>query len=93
MLEQTLWDEGAAMKENYYALLICILKPVTVELSFHTMNGVFDKVINTAITKDDVEDMIRLKQEMTYEAIGKLYGLSKNAVYRRIKRYKEAKAV
>jgi len=81
------------MKENYYALLICILKPVTVEQSFRMMNGLFDNVINTSITKDDIEDMIRLKQEMTYEAIGKLYGLSKNAVYRRIKRYKEAKAV
>lgn len=80
-----------AMKENYYALLLCILKPsCTIDTSLQIMiDGVFKKE-NATIGKPDIEDMIRLKQKMTYEEIGEIYGLSKQAVYRRIKRYKEA---
>lgn len=77
------------MKENYYALLICILLPVTIEKSFDLMEGRITKKRNTAITRNDVKDMIRMKQSMTYEEIGEMYGISKQAVYRRIKRYKE----
>jgi ATP-dependent protease Clp ATPase subunit len=78
------------MKENYYALLICILRPLTIEQSFNIMEGKVTKVQNKWIRKDDVEDMIRMKQYgMTYKAIGKLFGLKKDAVHKRIKRYKE----
>lgn len=74
------------MKENYYALLICILKPVTVEQGFNFMAGKTTK----AIIKDDIHDMIAMKQQgMTFEAIGELYGLTKGAVYRRLKRFRE----
>lgn len=78
------------MKENYYALLICILKPITVEQGFDILNGKFTKRRNMTITRNDIQDMIRLKQSMTYDEIGELYGLGGAAVYRRIKRYKEA---
>jgi hypothetical protein len=56
------------MKENFYALLICILKPdYTIDKSLQIMiDGLFKKE-NTTINKSDIEDMIRLKQEMTYE--------------------------
>ncbi|HBI73633.1 MAG TPA: hypothetical protein DEG06_05115 [Lachnospiraceae bacterium] len=82
------------MKENFYALLICILKPdYTIDMSLQVMiDGLFKKE-NTTIRKPDIEDMIRLKREMTYKEIGEIYGLSKQAVYRRIKRFKEAIAV
>jgi len=77
--------------ENYYALLICILRPVTIEMSFDLMGGKITKVQNKSIKSNDVEDMIQMKQQgMTHRAIGELYGLSEEAVYRRIKRYKEA---
>jgi DNA-directed RNA polymerase specialized sigma subunit len=56
------------------------------------IDGLFKKE-NTTIRKPDIEDMIRLKREMTYKEIGEIYGLSKQAVYRRIKRFKEAIAV
>ena len=79
------------MKENYYALLICILKPVTIEKSFDLLAGRITRIQNKSIVKNDVIDMIRMKQQrMTYADIGKTYGLSRQAVYRRIKRYKEA---
>lgn len=80
------------MKENYYALLICILRPdYSIDRSLQAMmDGVITKKRNTSITKNDIEDMIRMKhQGMTYMKIGELYGITSQAVYRRIKRYKE----
>ena len=78
------------MKENYYAFLICILRPVTIEMSFDLMDGKITKAQNKSVKKNDVEDMIQMKQQgMTHRAIGELYELSEEAVYRRIKRYKE----
>jgi len=81
------------VQENYYALLICILRPgpVTIEMSFDLMGGKITKAQNKSIKSKDVEDMIQMKQQgMTHRAIGEMYGLSEEAVYRRIKRYKEA---
>lgn len=80
------------MKENFYALLICILKPdYTIDKSLQVMIDELFKKENTTIRKPDIEDMIRLKREMTYKEIGEIYGLSKQAVYRRIKRFKRFK--
>ncbi|QHQ61373.1 hypothetical protein Ana3638_11810 [Anaerocolumna sedimenticola] len=74
------------MKENYYALLICILKPVTVEQSFMMMDGVFPKQ-NRSISKRDVKFMIIFKRQgMAYKEIGELFGISAGAVYNRIRR-------
>lgn len=74
------------MIDNWYALLICILKPVTVEKAFDLFEGIFPKVNNTAVTQDDVEDMIKLKNEgLTYRELGEIYGMSKDAVHKRIK--------
>ena len=83
------------MKENYYALLICILKPdYSIERSLMAMvDGVLTKVQNKSITKSDVTDMIQMKgQGMTYQKIGEIYSLSWDAVRRRVKRYKEVVA-
>lgn len=84
------------MKENYYALLICIIRPdYNIDRSLQAMfEGKVTRIRNTAVKRDDVEDMIRLKQQgMTYKEIGELYGMKKDAVHKRIQRYKEAKAV
>jgi hypothetical protein len=78
------------MKENYYALLICILKPVTIEQGFDMLDGRITNRNNMAITDDDIEDMVRMKnQGMTHREIGQVYGITEEAAYRRIKRYKE----
>ncbi|MDF2608898.1 MAG: hypothetical protein K0R92_372 [Lachnospiraceae bacterium] len=80
------------MEENYYALLICILKPVTIEQGFDLLEGHISNRYNLAITGEDIEDMIRMKQQgMTYREIGSYYGISEEAAYRRIKRYKAKK--
>ena len=77
------------LKENYYALIICILRPVTIEQSFMMMDGSVSTTKNKSITKDDVADMITLKETgLTYQAIGDMYGLSASATFLRIKRLK-----
>jgi len=49
---------------------------------------------NVLITKDDVGDMIRMKRQgMTFEAIGEIFGLSKKAAYRRIKRFMDKEVI
>lgn len=79
------------MKENYYALLICIVRPATIEQSFDLLDGRITKIQNKSITTNDVQDMIRMRQQgITYEEIGQMYGLTMQAVYMRIKRYREA---
>lgn len=79
------------MKENYYALAICIMKQCTPEQAFELMNTGKKKRTRKGEALKDAADMIRLRdnQHMTYVAIGELYGLDKDAVYRRIKRAKE----
>lgn len=41
------------------------------------------------ITETDVKTMLQLKETKTYKEIGKIYGLSANAVFKRIKRYQQ----
>lgn len=41
------------------------------------------------ITETDVKTMLQLKETKTYKEIGKIYGLSANAVFKRIKRYRQ----
>lgn len=83
------------MKENYYALLICIIRPeynIDKSLKF-MMEGKIARR-NNSLSRSDVKDMISMKQQgMTYEEIGEIYGLTKGAVYRRIKRFKETQVV
>lgn len=82
------------MEENYYAFLICILKPVTVEQSFDMMDGKVAQTKNLAITSEDIEDMILMKQQgMTNQKIGELYGISEEATCKRIKRYERKRSV
>jgi hypothetical protein len=81
-------------ERDYYALLICILRPVTPEQSFDMINGKVAQIQNVTITSADIEDMIRMKEQgMTHREIGECYGISEEATYRRIKRYKEKKEV
>lgn len=81
------------MRENFYALLICILRPVSVEQSFLMMNGIFTKPKVKRTIKIDMKEMIDYRNKgLTCEEIGKIYGISTKAARLRIKRYsKEVK--
>ena len=80
------------MKENYYTLLVCILRPVTSEQAFAMMHGVFPKVVGKR-KAIDIHELIQLQSDgLSYQQIGEKYNLSPGAVKMRIKRYmKEVK--
>lgn len=81
------------IKECWCALALAILSPsfIMPEMSFEYLaEGVCNTNFNrpTSVNDDDVRDMIKMRESMTYGAIGKLYGVSAGAVHKRIKRYK-----
>lgn len=71
------------MDENWYVFCIAIFNNLSVEQAFNVWE---EKPNRKWITKDDVKDMTKLKYEMTYKAIGEIYGLTESAAYRRINR-------
>lgn len=75
------------MKENYYALMVAILKPCTPEQAFELMK-------NSSARKKHInvnpEVLIFHKNDgMTYKEIGEMFGITDCAVYIIIKRYKQ----
>lgn len=77
------------LQYNFAALCIAILREdiATPEQAFAILE---EKGIKTAYTDEDVEDMTKLyEQGLCYEEIGRIYGLSKYTIRRRIERYKK----
>lgn len=74
------------MEENYYALLLSILKRYTPEQSFEVLQ--IGKIKQKHdIQKNDVNEMVQLKaQGLTYREIGEMFGISGDAAYTRIRR-------
>lgn len=67
------------MKENWYALLIAILKCVTLETAFSLLG------INMS-TQEDKFDMLKLKEKLTYKKLSEIYGITDKAVSMRVSR-------
>ena len=80
--------------ENYAALAIAIFREVPPELAFELLENPSIKS-NITITDEDCADMFKFqkKYKMTLKDIGEMYGLSKDAVFKRIKYYKERESV
>lgn len=76
------------MDENWGSFCLAILTNCTVEQAFARWEGIND--YNNSITQDDVKDMMQMRKSMTYRQIGEIYGISDSAVYKRLKRFKEA---
>ncbi len=76
------------MEYNWCALIISILKKCTPEQAFESLEkcSPIKYHQNKTITKHDVMNMIKLKKKLTYQQIGDLYGMSKDAVFKRIKK-------
>jgi len=69
----------------YCALAMSILTECTPEQSFARL-GV--KEPKKTITCEDIQDMVMLKESLTYKQIGTIYNLSDKAVFNRIKKYR-----
>ena len=75
--------------EGALALAVAILSPqyLTPEQSFRKLWGQTKRPrLAKAISDDDVADMQRLRESMTYQQVGDLYGMKAGAVYNRIRR-------
>lgn len=73
------------MNENWCVFCIAVLKNLSPEQAFRCYED--NKDNRGTYTAADVEDMKKLKQEgMTYKAIGEIYGISRHAIYNRLKK-------
>ena len=70
----------------YYALALCISSERTPDQALHYFMSP-DKNHTKLLTDEDIEDMVKLQETMTYEEIGKIFNMKKCAVYNRIKRH------
>jgi DNA invertase Pin-like site-specific DNA recombinase len=81
------------MNENYYALAVSILRKCTPEQAFELLKTGKKKRAKRGTYLDVVPDLQKYrKQGLSYEAIGELYGVSKDWVYARLNRAKEKSA-
>lgn len=74
------------LKYNIYALILAISRNdiYIPEQAFSILAGT-----EYRFTDEDIEDMIKLKnQGLTYKEIGEIYGLHKDNVYGKIRRYR-----
>lgn len=86
-----------AVRDNYYALCICILTEKIPEEAFvdiglapkKGIRGSFLAQVNHLMDQapDDIQGIIRLRQTHTWKQIGEIYGISSQAAYQRVKRY------
>jgi bacterioferritin-associated ferredoxin len=75
----------------WMALAVCILTKKTPEMSINSLvEGPDCRMVGNDAP---VEQLIELRKRHTYEEISKITGLSKDAIYRRIKRQKERDVV
>lgn len=52
--------------------------------------GMNKTLTNKKLSHVEIAEMIKLKESMTYKQVGRIYDMSADAVYRRIKRFNEA---
>lgn len=81
------------MNENWCAFCISIIKNLTPEQSFERFKNANRTTNNSCITKEDIEDMIKLRETLTYSEIAKIYCIDKSAAFKRIKRFKEKQII
>ena len=74
-------------EENWYALCLSIVKGYYPEKAFYAMEKSFLRYRGQHIIEDDIKEMVRLKNKMTYEEISELFGLNKKATISKVKRF------
>lgn len=80
------------MNENWYVLAVAVLckEVYTIEQAFECYEtGKINK--RARMSKQDLEDAIKLKKEMTYKELGKIYGRSDSGICHLMTKYKECK--
>lgn len=81
------------MEEGWCAFMIALISEsyLTPETSFNRLHtGIIPNKTGrrvSMISKDDIADMIKLKEECTYDELGELYGIHGSTVCKYIKNY------
>ena len=82
-----------SLTENYRALQLAILSPIRLTAEGAFLSLAKGRIIRgrqtQKISRIDAEEMMQLKNRMTFKQIGDLYGLTADAVYHRIKRLED----
>ncbi|WP_156779597.1 hypothetical protein [Desulforamulus reducens] len=81
--------EYSDIRFNYCALALCILTQYSVEGAIRYLSEGTVKLAESKneITEEDLLNMVRMKDTMTYQQIGEIYGLTNKAVYHLIKSF------
>lgn len=69
-----------------FVIAICSIEFVLPEKAFSILEEKDYKLCDK-----DTLDMVEMSKEMSYREVGNVYGLDKNAVYGRVRRYKAKK--
>lgn len=83
------------MNENWYTLAIAVLyeKPCTIEQAFELYNkGNVVKKSPKSRSKEDIEDILKLRKSLSLQEIADIYCLSKSTVCRIIRKFKQKKS-
>lgn len=77
-----------------FALALMSHEYLTPETAFVLMNkGKTKENVRRAhneLTVQDIHDMVRMKEIMTYKQIGAIFGMTADAIYNRIRRFRSA---
>lgn len=81
------------MTDNWLALCIAILRKVNVEQAFLLLKNPETKSngLGRTITEEDMEDIFKLKEEMSVRELAEAYGMKVNSMYVRMTREKRNK--
>jgi hypothetical protein len=78
------------LKDNYYALILCILTTHSVDKSLNVFGLRINSKNNKTLTKDDNLAMLEFKRQgMSYREIGERYGITSCAAQHRIRGIKD----
>jgi len=79
--------------DGYLALVVAILVGCTPEVAFGRLYSKNPNSVHHPITPDELADMQTLKRSgATYREIGEMYGLDKETVHGRLRRYSNRSA-
>jgi hypothetical protein len=81
------------MKENYYALIVSIFRKCSPEQAFELLKTGKKHRAKRGTYLNVVPELRKYREQgLSYEAIGELYGMSKDWVFARLKRSGEKSA-
>lgn len=77
---------GSQYNYNWYALAVSILANCIPEMAFRKLESSHPNKLIMKYTKEDIEDMYKLKKTMTYKELAEIYCSTPEGIYHVMKR-------